>query len=64
MNITARADTAAKTGCNFVVAQVDVRAARWTISRYGRFADVVLALALKALNRQAARLTPSAGKLL
>jgi len=64
MNITARANTAAKTGCNLVVAQVDVRAARRTICRYGRFADFVLSLALKTFDGQAARLAPGTAKLL
>jgi len=58
-----RANTAAKAGRNLVVAQVDVCAARRTIGRYGRFADLVLAFALKAFNREAARLAPGAAKL-
>ena len=62
MNMAARANTAAKAGRNLVVAQVDVCAARRTIGRYGRFADFVLALAFKALNRQASPLTPGAAK--
>jgi hypothetical protein len=48
VKIAARANASAEAGRDFVIAQIDVRAATWTICRCGGLTDFVFALAFKA----------------
>jgi hypothetical protein len=58
VEVAARADGATKTGGNFVIAEIDVRAATGTISRCRRVADFVFAFALETGNNAIALTAP------
>ena len=54
MDITAGADRATEAGDDFIIAQIDMRAAAGTVSRCRSVADLVFALAFKAGNKTVA----------
>ena len=58
MNVAARSDTAAESAGDFVITQVNVRAARRTNGRCCRATYLLLALAFEALDDGAALALP------
>ena len=58
MHIAARANASAKTAGDFVVAQINVRAARWANRRSGRARDLLFPLTLETLDDRAALSLP------
>src|SRR5207244_13464812 len=58
MEFAAGAKRAAKAGRDFVIAQIDVRAATGTVRRHARVADLVFAFALETRHHARARFVP------
>src|SRR5262249_24830217 len=58
MHIAARANASAKTAGDFIIAQINVRAARWANRRSGRARDLLFPFTLETLDDRAALSLP------